>query len=208
MAEEDYGVVPYKDISELKKQLEEMQDKKEISSRDLYDAVHKLSATMSDMLEVFGAAADQLKLEEKEYDAENKKHEVIIFKLDKLIDQNKTIAEGMVAIVGLVKEKFGKEEPVFSQRESGENMFKPKSEPNAFARPQPEWSQPPESMSRMQAMTPPPLMSQQSIAPQPPDAGQLPPMEPTPMLDLDLPDAPFPGDEEPRKKSLFGMFKK
>ena len=107
MAEEDYGVVPYKDISELKKELEGMQDKRDVSPKELYDAVHKLANAMSDMLEVFGAAAEQLKLEEKEYELEAKKHEMIISKLDKLIDQNKTIAEGMVAIVEMVKEKFG-----------------------------------------------------------------------------------------------------
>lgn len=206
MAEEEYGVVPYKDISELKKQLEGMQDKKEISSRELYDAVGKLAATMSDMLEVFGAAADQLKLEDREYDAQNKKHETIIFKLDKLIDQNRTIAEGMVAIVELVKGKFGKEETMFRQKES-EDMFKPKPDTRNFARPQPEW-QTQEAAPRSQPMNPSPLMSPPSIASQPADLSQMPPMEPTPMPDFDLPEQPFSLDDEPKKKSLFGMFRK
>lgn len=38
-------------------------------------------------------------------------------------------------------------------------------------------------------------------------ASQLPPMEPAPMPDLDLPEEPFPM-EEPKKKGLFGVFKK
>ena len=106
MAEEDYDLVPYKDISELKKELEGMKGKKELPTKDIYDAVQKLAQTMTDMLEVFGAAAEQMKIEEREYESEAKKHEVIISKLDKLIDQNKTIAEGMVAIVEMVKEKI------------------------------------------------------------------------------------------------------
>src|SRR3989344_305805 len=107
MAEEDNDFVSYANISDLKKGLATIQDRKDVSPKDLYEAVHKLSDTVSGMLEVFGAAAEQMKLEDKGYEAEAKKHETIISKLDKLIDQNKTIAEGMVAIVELVKERMG-----------------------------------------------------------------------------------------------------
>ena len=140
--DDDYGLVPYKDISELKKELEGMQDKKEISTKEMYDAVHKLANAMSDMLGVFGAAAEQLKLEEREYESESKKHETIISKLDKLIDQNKTIAEGMVAIVEMVKEKFGsaeKEESMFASRENETKLFRSNQEPRPMAKPRQEW---------------------------------------------------------------------
>ncbi|MBI2659339.1 hypothetical protein HYX05_04555, partial [Candidatus Woesearchaeota archaeon] len=58
--------------------------------------MQKLTQTITDMLEVFGAATEQMKLDEREYESEAKKHEMIITKLDKLIEQNRTIAEGMV----------------------------------------------------------------------------------------------------------------
>jgi len=49
-------------------------------------------------------------------------------------------------------------------------------------------------------MAPPPM--------QPPDFGmQMPPMEPAPLPDFDM-EEPFPPEDEPRKKGLFGMFKK
>ena len=35
----------------------------------------------------------------------------------------------------------------------------------------------------------------------------MPPMEPAPSLDMDFPDLDL-GEEEPKKKGLFGMFKK
>src|SRR3989338_8358457 len=101
MADDEF--IPYKDISELRRELESIKDKKDVSTRDLYEAVNKLAAVMEDMLEVFGAAAEQLKLEEKEYEAETKKHDAIISRLDKLTDQNRTIAEGLVAMVEMVK---------------------------------------------------------------------------------------------------------
>src|SRR3989338_5887947 len=139
MAEEDDGFVSYKNISDLKKELETIQDRKDVSPKELYEAVHRLADTVSGMLEVFGAASEQMKLEDKGYEAESKKHETIINKLDKLIDQNKTIAEGMVAIVELVKEKMGPMEreetavkedaaPLFKQRAES------KTEPKPFAR--------------------------------------------------------------------------
>ena len=196
MPEEEF--VPYKDISELKKEVEGMRGKKDIPAKELYDAVQKLSQTMNEMLDIFGAAAEQMKLEEKEYEASAKKHEMIISKLDKLIDQNKTIAEGMVAVVELVKEKFG-----MPSREE-EPLPKPKPEPMQFKRPpQPEWQLKPEPIQRTQPiMMPPPTPITTSPSP---DFGQLPPMQPAP-LDLDFPDIGL--EEEPKKKSLFGMFKK
>lgn len=199
---EDRDFVPYTDISELKKELEEMHGQKEISVKDLHDAVTKLTETMANMLGVFAASAEQLKLEEKEYESEKRKHDTIIAKLDKLIDQNKTIAEGMVAIVELVKEKFPKKDGQISKADEEEP---------AFARPelrqfmeQPEFNPAPQPAPRAMPAMPPvssPSFAQQNFG--------LPPMEPAPMPDLDFPEEPFPAAQETKKKSLFsGMFKK
>ena len=136
MAEED--LIQYKDISELKKELDGMKGRKEIPARELYDAVQKLTQTVAGMLDIFGAATEQMRLEEHEFESESRKHEMIISKLDKLIDQNKTIAEGMVAIVEMVKEKIvaparERQESMFMPKE--ESMFKP-SQSRPFMRPQ------------------------------------------------------------------------
>ena len=203
MAEED-ELVPYKDISDLKKELEGMKGRKDISAKELYDAVQKLAQTMTDILEVFGAAAEQMKLEERGYELEAKKHEMIISKLDKLIDQNKTIAEGMVAIVEMVKEKL-----VASAKEREEPLFKPRPEPRPFMRP-PEWQPKPEPMMpRPQPMAQPQMAPPMPTPMAPPDFGmQMPPMQPAPTLDLDFPEEDFGLEEEPKKKGLFGLFKK
>jgi len=60
MAEED--LVSYKDISELKKELSGLKDNKDVSTKELYDVVQKLSNAIEGMLEVFGAAAEQLNM--------------------------------------------------------------------------------------------------------------------------------------------------
>ena len=219
MAEEDF--IQYKDISELKKELEGMKGKKDISAKELSESVQKLAQTMADMLEVFGAAAEQMQLEEKEHESDARKHEMIISKLDKLIDQNKTIAEGMVAIVEMVKEKIvapakEKEESMFMQPKE-QSLFKP-AQPRPFMRPQQEWQPRPEPIQRTQPMMAPPQMAAPAMpppmaSPMPsPDFGmQTPPMGPMPspeMPDLDFPEESFGLEEEPKKKGIFGMFKK
>lgn len=217
MAEQDFEADSYKSISDLSRELAAIKGKKDISVKDLYDTVQKLTGTMNDMLEVFGAAAEQLKLEEKEYEADTRKHELIISKLDKIIDQNKTMAEGMVAIVDMVKEKVI---PLARQRE--ESMFKPRAEPKPFMKPQQqEWQPKPEPMMpRMQPPMPQPLMPQAMVQPiAPTDFGMqmppMPPMQQAPEPDFDLPEfpeemppAPSLAEQGHQKKGLFGMFKK
>ncbi|MBI2650608.1 hypothetical protein HYX04_04805 [Candidatus Woesearchaeota archaeon] len=205
MAEEEF--VPYKDISELKRELEGMKGRKDVPAKDIYDAVQKLAQTMTDMLEVFGAATEQMRLEEREYESEARKHEMIISKLDKLIEQNRTIAEGMVAIVEMIKEKIAapakeRQESMFAQPKE-EQLFKPRP----FMKP--EWQPRPEPVQRQPMMAPPQMATPSIPQPMPPpDFGTMPPMEPEPTPDLNFPEEPFLLDQEPKKKGLFGMFKK
>src|SRR3989338_3895365 len=133
MAEEEF--IPYKDISELNKELQGM-GRKDISNKELHEAVQRLTQTISGMLEVFGAAAEQMKLEEREYEMEARKHEMIASKLDKVIEQNRTIAEAMVGIVDMVKERIvapAKERDEMPKPRE-ESLFKPKPfmEPRPF----------------------------------------------------------------------------
>ena len=172
---------------------------------------------MDDMLEVFGAAAEQMRLEEKDTGSESKKHETIISKLDKIIEQNKTIAEGMVAIVEMERDRISapakeREESFFKPKEKEESFFKPAPEPKPFMRPaQPQWQPSPEPMMpRAQQVMPPPITIPPMPPPPPsPDFGmQMPPMEPEPSPEMDFPEDAFSVEEEPKKKGLFGMFKK
>ena len=213
---EEYVFTPYKDISELKQELEGLKGKKDISTKELYDSVGKLTKTITDMLEIFGAAAEQMKLEEREYEADAKKHEMITSKLDKLLEQNKTIANGMVAIVDMVKEKLAapakeREEP--PKPKERVSLFRPKPESRLFKPAQPEWqskqsSMMPDMQPIMQSpMAPPQMPPSRPVIP--PDFGmQMPPMQPVPPLDLDFPEESLGLEEEPKKKGLFGMFKK
>lgn len=250
MNNEQTGYAPFKDISELKRELDGMRGNREISIRELHDAVQKLSGTMSGMLEVFGAAAEQMKLEEKESEADAKRNEIIIGKLDRLLDQNKTIAEAMVALVDMIKGKLvvptkdREKEGLMPKSKDDDNFFKPQAEkmpyeePRQESSPQMDWQQPapepliqrakPQMPEMPQNMNPPPMQfpnssqfpgasrpMQPSMMQSPPmmtDFGmQMPQMPPAPLAsqnDFDFLEEPFPDEQEPKKKGLFGMFKK
>ncbi|MEK6983385.1 MAG: hypothetical protein AABX33_02330 [Nanoarchaeota archaeon] len=221
MVDDDLG---FRDISDLRKELEVMKGKKDITTKELYDAVQRLTQTMSGMLEIFGAAAEQMKLEEKEYGADVRKHEILNSKLDKIIEHNKTIAEAMIGVVDMLKEKVFSpakiHEGAFKPKE--EFFFRPKPEPRPFMKPQQDWQPRPEPIVRRAESIPPSMRStlapsvevpmmpppMHASMPPPPDLdAQMPPMEPMPSPDLDFP-ADLGLDEEHKKKGLFGMFKK
>ncbi len=243
MAGDAYDTFEYKDISELKRELESIKGRKDVSNKELYEAVQRLAQVMGGIVEVFGTAAEQMNLEEREFESSAKKHEMILTKLDKLISQNKTIAEGVVTVIGIAKENIAaapkekEDSSMFRQKEDESELFKPKIEPKPFAEPsffvkppapQQDW-QPASSqtmpkierfMPRMQqpTMAPPMMPPMQHMAPASAAATpsdfelgmQMPPMEPEPVPDLELDFGKdlAPLDEEPKKKGLFGMFKK
>src|SRR3989344_734172 len=206
---EDYDTA-YKDLSELKAELEGMKSKKELSAKDLAESIQKLTVAISEMLEVFGAAAGQMRMEEKEYESNVKKHELIVQKLDKVIDQNRTIAEGLVAIVEMVKEKVieAKELKKDYQRPEPRQFFQ-RPEVRQETRPEPRMMQPmQQQMAQMSIPSPSPnpipgtmLAGGPRPAPQSgmPDFGDLPP---PPTGDLNFDD--FKGLDmdldEPKKK--------
>lgn len=260
---ESYEAFEYKDISELKKELEGIRGRKEVSNKELYEAVQKLAQVMGSIVEVFGAAAEQMNLEEKELESSAKRHDTIMAKLDKLISQNKTIAEGVLSVADIVRAKqdahakkeddkdsastflnqnYEQERQDISRQEhpqlhpqlarsfaqSAESrqgdlneMKMPKSPAisniplGRYERSENiptgrfEWN---ENISRGQRTMAPPMMPPITPpSPLTPDFGiQMPPMEPAPPpnLDLDLDEALSSLEQEPKKKGLFGMFKK
>lgn len=206
----------FKDISDLKRELEGIKLKKDVSTKELYSAVQKLSQTISDMLEIFGAAAEQLKIEEKEYELNAKKHDMMISKLDKLLDQNKTMAEGMVALVDMFKERFHmkeqeREEQATAPSEEEGPSFKSLAEQPQFT--QAQWQPKFEPVQRTQPMMAPPIgPGPVTFAPTPIPTPEfdmgMPPMQPSPSPDFDFPEETPNPEEAPKKKGLFGMFKK
>ncbi len=160
--DESYGIMPYSEISELKKQVKKLQEKSSVGADELLSSVKNLTNNMDSMLHLFKTAADEMKIEEEEEKALSHQIKPLMDKIGEIIEQNKIIAEGMVAISDLVKEKFSEkmqekvvapkeEEPMVPENPPHEEQKFPKMPP-----PQPAPFQRPPPLGRN--MPPPPGM--------------------------------------------------
>ena len=231
-----YEIVPYKEIVELKKQIEKLKEGGgEAPSKQLLNSMNDLTRSMNGMLGLFKSATEELKLEEREGSSINKKLDPLLKKLDEVIDQNKVIAESMVTIVDEMKEMKEKHPEAPKKHEPMRKMPPPmmqpplkveRIEPNhpmGHGMPPPLKPMPGGPGMAPQAppiMPPPPKappmgapMLPPREAPMPPPMGA--PMHPPPMGGP-MPGGPGAGElpplgpahEEHHKKGLFDMFKK
>ena len=200
MAEDEpYEIMPYKDITELRKQAQELKSKgSDTGSKQLLDSINKLTEQMTSMTGLFKTAAEEMHLEEKDEHFVAKKIEPLIDKLDEIIEQNKTIAEGMVAVADMIKE----------------SMEKMREAPRPFLRPEPSPDfEPLQEMPQFEDLgprtgkgqMPPPRMPRHT----PPR-----PMPSIPMPSMSMPAQTPPSEfgslsfEKPKGKGLFNRFKK
>ena len=115
--DEDYDIVPHRQISDLKRQMDELKTKSHgASSTDLTQSMSALTKSMDGMLRLFSEAAQELKVEGHEEEAYFEKLNPLNDKLDKIIEQNKIIAEGMVAVSDMlrdfIEEQRSKPDPI------------------------------------------------------------------------------------------------
>jgi len=103
--EEQYQIMPYKEIIALRKEIESLKGKNDDSSfQALLNSMSSLTKSMNSMLELFRTAAEEMKLEEKSEMNVSKEITPLNEKMDSLIEQNKTIAEGLIAISDMVSD--------------------------------------------------------------------------------------------------------
>lgn len=176
--DEPYDLMPHRELEELKKQVAELKAKhNKSSSQEVVNSLNQLTRSMDAMLMLFTEAAKNVKAEEKE-------ESNIAYRLAEIVDQNKTIAEGMVTVSDMVKDFIEKQghRPLSAPRPAPS----PKFPPSGFQTPQP---------------LEPDFQNPPSFSPQP--------NEPRPQGPVAMPTIPFPGlEEKPKKKGLFGRLKK
>ncbi len=204
MAEDDsYEIMPYKEIVELKKQIAELQQKTgDTSSKELLNSMAALTKSMNNMLNLFSSAAEEMKLEEKTESELSQKIAPLIEKVDNLEKQNKTIAEGLVAVADMMEDIKGERKPKSTKPsptppEPSFDEFpplEPPTPPGPLPRAPPRGPMPPPRMPGPpgRPMFPPGAIPPRGPMPPPPDLGEL---------------RPLPDLEEPRKKG-FKLFKR
>ncbi|MFH1641644.1 MAG: hypothetical protein ABIC04_01965 [Nanoarchaeota archaeon] len=196
--DESYEIMPYKEIVMLKKEIENIKKKAgDTSSTELINSMAKLTKSMDSMLQLFRTAAEEMKAEKSSEEKFADRLEPLVDKLAEVINQNKIIAEGMVAIADIVK---GQNEP--------KQLFKPKpaGPPQGFNYNLPPIADPADMPG---APMPPPrgrvqeFQGRQSMGM--PPMGGLPPLEP-PTDAFSMGNMP-PLEEKSRRKGLFSFGK-
>ena len=166
MAEEneDYDLMPHRELMNLKRQVDEIKQNPIVnapSGKDLMNSVNDLNKSVGGLLELFKSATDEMRLEDKDQDLAVRKIDPILDKLDKVIEQNKLIAEGLVSISDMIED--------FISKQGG---FKPQVPPPPIPRMNIASEELPAfSPSFREA----PFGSQASRAPRPMDISNLPP---------------------------------
>ena len=107
VAIEPYSITPDSDIKDLKEEIKHMEGNFENSP--LTNSMKSLTKSMDNMLEIFKTATESVKAEDHEKADISGQLIPIMEKLDELLDQNKIIAEGMIALSDLVKERIPKD---------------------------------------------------------------------------------------------------
>jgi hypothetical protein len=225
MINDEYELMPQKALEGMKKELEELRkhtsniEPKTGLPKETATSIDKLSGSINQLMDLFKKASDELKLEENEEKLLGKQIQPLIEKIDMLLDQNKKIAKGIVAIADMIKEQLPQMEKKLEEEETywKKQKEEPKPAPRqSFGMPQPPSFGPGSQFGPGPMMPPPPGMQQEMQEPFPPMGGQMPGMPEMPQAPApgaswpDFPPGPMPGlDDRPKKAGLFGgMFKK
>jgi hypothetical protein len=180
--DDDYQILPQRDFFQLKKKVDELSG--EASPKKLMETMEELKKILNELIELFKATSQEIKQEEKDDVAISKK-------LDKLMSQNKVIAEAILA----VSERIGMHQE--APKESGENAASPLQPQKPSMMPQPPPTQSP--MQPMQQPLQPPMQSQ------PPQMPMQYSQQPFGMQPEPFTPRPFGGFGSPDVKQPFGM---
>ena len=186
MADDDYDLLPHRQINELKKLVKDLKNKVDSASpKELIDSMDSLTKSIDSLMVLFKQAADEMRYEEKEEMLSGgSEHKAINDKLDKIMEQNKIIADGMVAISDMVRDFTGKQRKQQAAQSPKPQQFQPGFQPSMRA---PNFPQPNFQPQFNAPMPPRPQMPAPGFMEEPP-----------------LPDF----NEEPKKRGLFSVFKK
>jgi len=102
-SEDTYEMVPEKEMEDLKKELRKLKEAEEAPSEKLQVNLIELNAKIETLMAVFEEALHGVKVEGEGSVVE--RINALEEKLGELFEQNKTIAEGMIALVDTVKGK-------------------------------------------------------------------------------------------------------
>ena len=107
---EEYELLPHKEIEELKEELRKLKEFEITPTKKMHVSLVELNKKLDKLLQIFDEARHEIRTEEIGLGFKEKM-KPLIEKMDKLLEQQADIAEGMVALADIVKgekkERFG-----------------------------------------------------------------------------------------------------
>ncbi len=233
MDNDEYELMPHKALAGMKKELAELRthaasiEPKTGLPKETSTSIDNLTKSINSMMGLFKKASEEMKLEERDEQLLGKQIKPLMEKIDMLLDQNKKIAKGIVAVADLVKEKIpeiekkvDEEEEYMKKEVERHEEKKVKMPPPGMDMGPPPGAMPPSGMPPPPGGMPPPpgvpsempehLPPLGAEAPGgiPPPPGGMPPPPGGPVPPGSAP-GPMPGlEEKPKKGLLGGLFKK
>lgn len=104
--DDDYELVPKREILELKKQIQELKQDPlgQASGSGFYSSIEALNTNLSKMINIFKQASEEMKLEERESQIISQKIEPILEKIDEIHEDNQAIAKAILNLSDDMKE--------------------------------------------------------------------------------------------------------
>lgn len=180
MANDEYELVPHKDIVELKEELNRLRGKPTRALRSVDNSVDELNKKLDRMLLLFDEASRQMNEEETEEHQIMKKLLRLESKVDTVSEQNEKIAEAILAIADMIGDQNKSEPPKPQNIQKPQPRAAPQNSNPFQMNPPGRQPQPPHPQPQF-GMPPPMARPQQSNAPLPPhniDSVPPPPISP------------------------------
>jgi len=120
--EDEYELIPHKEIVELKDEIKKLHDNPPSPSKHLQISMNDLAKRLEQMTEVFEKAMNGMAEEEGGLTFKERM-QPILHRMDKILEQNAQIADGIVAMADMVNELKEQKGPV--QQEVNDDFFPP-----------------------------------------------------------------------------------
>ena len=107
----DYDIVPHNRLLELQRQVASLKKNPYGASQEgteMKKTMENLSKSMGDLMGIFKEAAQEMQQEDHDTNVVAKSMKPLMNKVDMLIEQNKKIARGIIAVADMVKEHTDK----------------------------------------------------------------------------------------------------
>jgi uncharacterized phage infection (PIP) family protein YhgE len=144
MAMDDFELISHNEARNLREQLSKLKGGGSNMSSELKHSINELNEKLGSLIDIFDAAVEDLREEDKESEIIASKINPIMEKINEIDEQNKKLAQGMVAINSLVDEKLSQiarvaESLQHSQTTIMDSLQSTKSAPPSYSRSMPSF---------------------------------------------------------------------